>query len=163
MTRSEDTSFYSLSDTELLAMLCYGEARGEEPRGQVSVMQVVKNRVEHGGWFLDSGILKAGYSKYHAVCLKNAFVSKLGKYIYQFSCFQDGDPNRDILLALCSDIDMHSVLSRFPSSKVIDGTLEDISKGATHYYSPSICGTPSWAKKMKVTAIIGHHIFCREE
>ena len=36
--------------------------------------------------------------------------------------------------------------------------LKDVTHGATHYFNPKKAN-PSWAKKMKKTATIGHHDF----
>jgi spore germination cell wall hydrolase CwlJ-like protein len=38
---------------------------------------------------------------------------------------------------------------------------EDVTNGATHYHNTSV--TPYWTDSMKQTAVIGNHIFYREE
>lgn len=39
----------------------------------------------------------------------------------------------------------------------------DITKEATHYENVEKFGMPSWAKKMQITAKIGHHTFFKEK
>ncbi|HEX8949622.1 MAG TPA: cell wall hydrolase [Dissulfurispiraceae bacterium] len=152
MYRTEDKPLYDLSPEEVLSLLGYGEARGEIEAGQIAVMWTVRNRVQAGGWFLDKGIVAAGLSPYHAACLKNAPVHKI---VYQYSCFQDDDPNRLVLLRMAKE-------QNFPlielAKGVVGNMIEDPTHGACYYYNPKVCN-PAWASSMDVTATIGHHIF----
>lgn len=155
-----DGVFYNLDTDELRSLLLMGEARGEPDRGKDAVLHVVTNRVDRGGWFWDASIARNLPDKpYHAVILKNAIVRK--KFIYQFSCFQDADPNNP------KDDDPNRIrllklayAKEFPLLEKVhildqDG---DPTNGAYYYYADYI-PEPYWAKKMTVTARIGHHIF----
>lgn len=161
-----DGTFYELSKDELLSILLKGEAGGESLLGKLGVLWVVKNRVKKGGWFYDSLISKHLPDKpYHAVILKNALVKGKVKlrFIYQFSCFQDADPNDPLdddpnrikLLTLANN-------HQFPLLEMVGGLdrMEDPTRGATHYYADYI-PKPYWADKMENTCKIGRHYFLR--
>ena len=153
-----DGAFYELSKEELFAVLLRGEAGSESLLGKLGVLWVVKNRVKKGGWFYDSMISKTLPDKpEHAVILKNALVVKptWKKHVYQFSCFQEGDPNRIKLLTLANN-------RQFPLLEMVGGLdrMEDPTRGATHYYADYI-PEPYWAAKMQMTCKIGRHYFLR--
>jgi len=126
----------------LYAALVFGEARGEPYEAKVAVAWVVRNRFIKGGWFgkdLRSVILKP----------------------WQFSCFNQGDPNREKLKnplfyepfnvwAECYEI----------AEKVHQGEVKDPTEGATHYFDEAIKRKPpSWAKKLKFKKKIGDFYF----
>ena len=163
MKRTIDEPFYQLSEAQILTLCCYLEARNQSEEGQIAVMQVIANRVKRGGWFMDSSLKRVGLSPWHCVVLKNALVGckikgmPCSKYVYQFSCFQEGDPNRAKGLKQCNNYTLDTSLAE----KVIAGELEDTSKGALYYYAPQVC-SPAWAKSMTETAVIGDHRFMKE-
>ena len=51
------------------------------------------------------------------------------------------------------------ILNRVKRKKMCDGEIEDITKGATHYYNPKACAQPNWAKGKAPCMVIGHHLF----
>ena len=122
--------------TDIMARTLYGEARGEGERGMQAVANVIMNRVKAASWYGAS---------VKDVCLKP----------YQFSCWNSNDPNRAIIL---SATDAQLKTARKVAEQAINGTLKDITGGATHYYADSIAA-PYWAASMTQTAKIGHHIF----
>ncbi len=124
------------NQADILARTIYGEARGEGARGMQAVANVIMNRVKDGSWYGAS---------VKDVCLKP----------YQFSCWNQNDPNRAIIL---SATDAQLKQARKIAEQAINGTLEDITGGATHYYADSIAA-PYWAASMRQTTKIGHHIF----
>lgn len=120
---------------DYMARTIYGEARGEGTRGMQAVGNVIMNRVKAGGWY--------------GASIKDVVLKP-----YQFSCWNEGDPNRTIILnATAAQLSS----ARNIAAKIIDGTLSDITGGATHYHAKSI--TPYWAKTLTKTATIGNHIF----
>lgn len=122
--------------TDYMARTIYGEARGEGARGMQAVGNVIMNRVKAAGWYGAS---------IKDVCLKP----------YQFSCWNENDPNRTkIINATAAQLKQ----ARTIAEKVISGELPDITGGATHYYANTIAA-PYWTKSMKKTATIGNHIF----
>jgi N-acetylmuramoyl-L-alanine amidase len=127
------------AETFLLARLIYGEARGEPIEGQVAVACVARNRVLHPKirWW---GV------GYRDVILKP----------FQFSCFNEADPNFPKLINAHLLRDWVQWL--WIAKGVIDGVLRDNTKGATHYANLSVV-SPHWAAEMRQTAKIGGHTF----
>lgn len=163
-----DGVFYNLERLQLLSLLIEGEAGRESDLGKAGVLWVVKNRVAKGGWFYDAMISKNLPDKpYHAVILKNAIVkskvTQTRRFIYQFSCFQDADPNnpndddpnRIKLLTMANN-------KKFPYVGLLKRLecMDDPTDGALYYYADYI-PKPYWADSMKVTCKIGRHIFLR--
>ena len=120
---------------DLLARTIYGEARGEGKKGMQAVANVVMNRVKKGGWW--------------GASIKDVVLKP-----YQFSCWNENDPNRAIILKAT---DAQLKQAREIADAAIAGTLPDITGGATHYHAKSI--TPYWAASLTKTASIGNHVF----
>lgn len=152
MSLKEDKKvFKEIEDAKLLALVIYGEARGEARGGKIGVASVVLNRLKRGGWFgktIKEVILKS----------------------YQFSCFNENDPNRIKLLAIAQNWDIfiqkdkvlrecYDIAQKFLDPN--DFTMKDNVCGATHYKTKDC--KASWADKMKLTAVIGNHEFYAEE
>ena len=80
----------TMNDIEILARTIYGEARGEYGRvdgglaALIAVGNVIVNRAQHQTWFGRS---------IRDVCLKP----------YQFSCWNENDPNREKIVAVTDD------------------------------------------------------------
>lgn len=149
-----------------LALTMIGEAVGDARDGssieeRIAVGCVVRNR-------LASGRTKQFGGSYPDVCLKPL----------QFSCWNEGDPNRRRLLTMAADWladagrsgmqDPRLVETRYLAGGVIQNAIIDITGGATHYFNPKIVAAPAWAytdRTKKVlrtpTAIVGSHQFYR--
>ena len=123
---------------EILARTLYGEARGEGPEGMQAVANVIVNRARLGGWWGDS---------IETVCKKR----------FQFSLWNDlSDPNTvKTLQATPADPAYAQALDI--AGRAIDGTLPDITGGATHYHADWV--NPEWANPQYMTAQIGKHSF----
>lgn len=124
----------------LLAMLLWGEARGEGLIGLRAVAQVVANRARRGGWF------GRGWRE---VMLKP----------YQFSCFLPDDPQAAWLLTPLA----HSTPETwqkclYVAREALEQRLPNMVGNATHYYAVSI-PAPRWAKEMTFVRQIGRHRF----
>jgi len=82
----------------------------------------------------------------------------------QFSCFNDGDPNRDLLLQAWRTSPTHwhacdAVAELFEQGCTIDPTFS-----ATHYYVEKMDNPPAWGRghaEWKETVVIGSHLFGR--
>lgn len=152
--------FFRLTPLQMLAVTAYGEARGEGSQGMQAVINTIHNRSLHPlVRFADRAILDATNSPYHAIVLKR----------WQFSCFNLGDPNRGRLLALTGpeDYNREIVNNRALAEahriceSLRDGTLEDLTRGADHFFSIHI-ERPEWTARMVNLGRIGRHEFWSE-
>lgn len=138
--------FLSLPECELLALLIYGEARGEIYNGKLAVAHVIQNRANLFSWF---------GKNIKDVCLKK----------WQFSCFNPGEPSRKMLLDLAqSEQKPNTYYECLKAAKaVLSGNCTDITNGSTHYYAPKAMipkdRKPDWANSMQEQCKIGNHIF----
>lgn len=133
-------------DLKYVALTVYGEARGESCRGKIAVAHVIRNR-----------------SKYRNMSLYDVVMQP-----YQFSCWNEDDPNREVLEKILSNWEHHkqhnSALREclWLSAGVILGMLSDPTDGADHYVTKRLVASgraPEWTKKFFVSAIIDRHIF----
>lgn len=125
------------SSADILARTLYGEARGESVRGIEAVAAVVMNRVARGGWWGNS---------VETVCRKP----------WQFSCWNETDPNRAKLERADESDRVFRICVRI-ARRAISGSVADPTEGATHYHT-STCA-PAWAKGKIPSAEIGNHLF----
>lgn len=136
--------FYDDLEVDILARTIWGEARGEGSLGMQAVASVILNRVdiaeEKGGYWWGNTIIQ--------ICQKP----------YQFSCWNEDDPNLEKLKAV-SQSDIHFATALRIARRAVFSRLEDPTKGATHYHAASI--HPYWAKNEKPLTVIGQHIFYR--
>ncbi|MEO0411840.1 MAG: cell wall hydrolase [Pseudomonadota bacterium] len=126
-----------MRDIDNLARTMWGEARGEGIQGMQAVANVVMNRVNAGRWF-------------------SGTVSQVVKKPFQFSVWNEGDPNLPLMKAV-DERDNAFLTAVEIAARAMRGTLEDITGGATHYHTVSV--NPPWADTSKITARIGKHIF----
>jgi hypothetical protein len=125
--------------TPVLARTIWGEARGQSRQGKIAVGAVVANRAhaQKSNWGLTV----------EEVCQKPA----------QFSCWNEGDPNRAKMLALDpSDPVFFECMGI--ARQVLDGAILDPTGGANHYVNLGVV-LPDWAIPSKQTAVIGAHTF----
>lgn len=126
----------TVDQADYMARTIYGEARGEGKKGMQAVANVIMNRVKKGGWY--------------GASIKDVVLKP-----YQFSCWNENDPNRMIIINANA---AQLKTAREIADKVISGELKDITGGATHYYANSI-SAPYWTKSMTKTATVGNHYF----
>lgn len=131
------------SAVDILARTLWGEARGESVRGIEAVAAIIVNRVRQaqarGGryWWGNS---------IEQVCQKP----------WQFSCWNDGDPNRAKLLAVTERDRTFRICLRV-ARRAVAGVLDDPTRGATHYHTRAVL--PPWARHRLPSAEIGNHLF----
>jgi spore germination cell wall hydrolase CwlJ-like protein len=114
-------------DVLAAARTIWGEARGCGQWGMMGVASVILNRHKHPE--------KAWGSTIASVCLAP----------WQFSCWNEGDPNRPKMLAV-TEADPAFASAVALAVRVQDGTLLDITDGADCYYARSMASPPAWAK-----------------
>ena len=125
------------NDLDVLARTIFGEARGELLGGKIAVAHVVLNRVAAKRWF--GRTIKE-------VCLKP----------YQFSCWNENDPNRNLLLRVeYRDPTFRSCWE--VAAAVIDGRYPDVTLGSCHYHTTSV--RPDWAEDKLPVIQVGGHLF----
>ncbi len=129
-------------EIDVLARTIYGEARGEPVRGKEAVAAIVLNRVRRarrlrGYWWGDD---------VESVCTKP----------WQFSCWNENDPNRAKIEAVENSNSTFKTCLRV-ARRALAGTLKDPTKGATHYHTLNV--SPPWAKGRAAAVIIGRHRF----
>lgn len=129
---------------DVLARTLWGEARGESVRGMEAVAAVVMNRV---------AAARAGRVRWWG-----RTVAEVCRAPWQFSCWNEGDPNRPRLLAVTAADPAFAAALRI-ARRAVAGTLGDPTGGATHYHRGGI--TPSWAAGRAPCAEIGRHLFYR--
>lgn len=130
-------------EIDVLARTIYGEARGELVRGQEAVAAVVINRVrrarERGGRYWWGSTISE-------VCLK----------AWQFSCWNENDPNREKIETVTADNRTFRACLRV-ARRAVNGTLKDPTNGATHYHASTV--QPAWSRRRAPCAEIGRHQF----
>ena len=124
-------------DIDAMARTIWGEARGETEDGRLAVGHVIKNRADRGGWW--------GNTIYE-VCHKP----------WQFSCWNDNDPNRYKMLRLDADNEMF-VECIWTALSVVLGKHPDNTSGSCHYHVVGL--TPDWSEGKTSIGRIGHHEF----
>lgn len=75
---------------------------------------------------------------------------------WRFSCWSETDPNRAKIEAVQPGHRVFDTCLRI-ARRAVAGSLEDITKGATHYHAKSV--TPPWSRGKPVCAEIGRHMF----
>jgi spore germination cell wall hydrolase CwlJ-like protein len=113
----------------MLALAIWREARGEPVNAQIAVGCSIRNRTLRATWWNDRTA-----ASYTAVILQP----------YQYSSFNASDPNAT-KIPNYRDPNFREILGI--AASIIDGTQEDTTSGATHYFDSSI-DPPSWTTEM---------------
>ena len=124
------------SEWQCLTEALYFEARGESLIGQVAVAEVILNRKAHTRFPKSiCGVINQG-AKRKSGC--------------QFSYKCDG--HKEVF----AEREAYESVGKL-AQLMLDGSLRDLTKGATFYHTKSV--NPRWSRKLKKTAIIGEHLF----
>jgi N-acetylmuramoyl-L-alanine amidase len=141
------TALIDLPDRVVLALLVYGESRGEPLLGQIAVACVVRNRLK---------LAVNTAPRWRDVCLAPK----------QFSCFNKDDANYPTVL-LAADILMTRPLASdlqqalWIADGIISGACQDVTAGSVNYLTTQLLESkpPSWARNKPINVVIGHHSF----
>lgn len=138
---TNDDLLATMTDLQALSLTTWGESRGEPVEGQIAVMSVIRNRSKQFRLPYPNVVLRA----------------------FQFSCWNDNDPNRSQLLDMFNDETRvvgwalwHQL--KYLAQGIIDDKLLDNTQGATHYYALGI-PPPKWTSSGTRTRIIANHVF----
>ena len=124
-------------DIDIMAKTMWGESRNQDTSGQIAVAYVIKNRAEARRWYGNTP---------KEVCLKD----------WQFSCWNEGDPNRNKMenLPIVDEV----YLKMFALAHlVLEEKIKDNTEGSTHYHTTNIM--PKWAQGQTPLVVIGDHKF----
>ena len=75
---------------------------------------------------------------------------------WQFSCWNENDPNREKILAITPGHQVFDTCVRI-ARRAVSGCLQDVTNGATHYHTSAVM--PPWSRGRPVCAEIGRHLF----
>lgn len=136
----------ALSDLELLTLTIIGEGRGEPIEGQLAVGNVIMNRCKAYKDTVDKVVLKPS----------------------QFSCWNDGDPNKPYLLEMAEkllvgqNIDPQYKQIQWVAEGLIENRVADNTNGSLHYLTAKLFTSPnrpSWARTVIFAVTKGTQIF----
>ena len=130
------------------ARIAFGEARNQGRAGMQAVLNVIYNRSNLDLWN-DGKADWWGESPF-----------EVATKAYQFSAYNDNDPNRAVLDAV-DDSNPIFVEAVELSALASRGELADITGGATHYHTLQL-DPPNWVAGATQTVIIGDHIFYKD-
>ncbi|ESR24770.1 Cell wall hydrolyses involved in spore germination [Lutibaculum baratangense AMV1] len=134
--RKRETREY-LADRQCLATAIYFEARGETPRGQEAVAQVVLNRVKDERY--PDSVCGVVYQNQH---MRN-------RCQFSFAC--DGTPDR------VRDESSWTLAMTIADSQLLGYSEVPEIGGATHYHATYV--NPRWSRYLNKLERIGTHIF----
>lgn len=139
MSKPLPPAVFSAREQQCLATAIYFEARGESPRGQAAVAQVVLNRVRNPTY--PATICGVVYQNQH---LKN-------RCQFSFAC----DGKKDVINNRKSYKIAEEIAMAVTAGKIF---LPEVAS-STHYYAQYV--SPRWARSMERMKKIGLHIFYR--
>lgn len=135
------------SDEQVLAATLYGEARGEGEAGLEAVASVILNRVVIAK---ATGRKQFGDGSIRSCCLKP----------WQFSSWNQSDPNRAKLLALDFANPMPILAQCLAvACRAIAGELPDTVGGATFYKTNVLPWPAEWGHAVAPVKVVGHQSF----
>jgi len=150
----------------LLAMLVWGEGRGEPTAGRAAIAHVPLTRVQ----------VRVASGKVPSYSLAQTILRNVNKRVYQFSCFNPSDPNREKLLHPIEAEGLGLWAACWTTAiEAIQGRSANPAPGATHYVvrrlwsRPTAVGRrPQWFEAPCIAsgvthfiAEIGSHVFAR--
>lgn len=145
-----------LSETQILAVTLYGEARSEPVEGVIAVASVIRNRVNAD--LGNDGKADWWGEGFKGVCLARR----------QFSCWapEGGPGNFAKVEALVTKLsagdavtDARYIECAWIATGVIKGWCRDTVKGATHYHTVQMIPRPSWAQALVPVTQVRNHLF----
>ena len=141
--RTEPVAANSDREIDVVAKTLWGEARGEGEDGMRAVACVIGNR---------KALRWRGKTGFAAVCLDR----------FQFSCWNDNDPNRARLEAIDRTPDASFAQALVIAREVVSNQLGDFTFGATHYFASSLKSRPFWAQGKNTCFQLGKHLFFKD-
>jgi len=137
-------------DLKVMALTVWAEARSESKVGQRAVAWVIRNRFDNPGW----------WSKARGV--PNHTIAAVCLCPWQFSCWNESDPNRKRLddPATQRRAD-YLAIRKLCHFVLVDSPVNDPTAGADHYCTQAVVYKTKWARTRTPVATIGAHCFYR--
>jgi spore germination cell wall hydrolase CwlJ-like protein len=149
-----DTSKIDPEQAYCLAENIYYESANEDIQGQYAVASVTINRAND-----------PRFPKTICEVVKQSTFSKISnKIVCAFSWYCIGNKKTREIPVINKDGSINQVeVDRFQIASIVaitalNGNIPDNTKGATHFYNPSI-SQPAWSKSLKKTVSLGNHDF----
>src|SRR6478609_913492 len=120
---------------DLVIRTLIGEARSEGDTGMAGVAHVIRNRMNRMRKSADQVILAPA----------------------QFSLWNQGNPAGLSAMAVRPDDPVYVRAGQIADG-VFNGTVPDVTGGATHYYNPALAA-PAWGAQLRGANRIGNHLF----
>lgn len=135
---------FDVVDAHWMALTMWGEARGQGEEAMRAVGHVIHNRWQSAR--------------------RGAFVTDTVSEAYQFSCWNEGDPNRAAMLNIhalpraSAEYRLWQAARRL-AAEILAGRSADPTGGALFYHSKAV--RPRWSQGVPPVAEIGGHLFFR--
>ena len=131
-------------DAHWMALTMWGEARAHGEAGMRAVGHVIHNRQRSGGG--------------------KGFVTDTVSKAYQFSCWNEGDPNREAMLNIhalrpgsADEISWRT--AKRVAQEILSGRSHDVTGGAKFYHTTDVA--PAWSRGLQPIQVIENHLFFR--
>ena len=135
------------SDLDVLTATVYGEGRNQSILGLEAIASVVLNRAEYA-------------AKRHRPQFGNGSIRSACLAPWQFSCWNDGDPNRAVIETLDFTQPRGPLLECLTvASKALDGMLDDPTDGCRFYKVTDLPWPGDWGAEVPPVVTIGAHSF----
>lgn len=127
-----------MNDIEIMARTLFGEARARDVEDAEAIASVILNRVGYRNW----------PNTISEVCLQP----------WQFSCWNQNDPNRQRVLAADRKTSPWFDQCWTLAERAVSGGLRDRTRTSTHYHTRTV--SPKWSRgKIPVYETQGHIFF----
>ena len=150
-----------LDQMHCLAKNIYFEARGESRNGKIAVANVTINRVNNKRF--PNTVCDVVYQAVHSTWwLENHNRIVPVKNMCQFTWYCDGKSDTIMLTDVHGNVIRYNMDAWVDSIEIarlaLEGQLQDLTQGATHYFNPRLAD-PDWQYAFTQVAIIDNHAF----
>jgi len=133
---------WTATDIDTLARTLYGEARGSSQDDRRAVAHVILNRARIAREFV---AVRSPTRTRHPL-FGSGTIESACKAPWQFSCFNESDPNRPKLLAADLSDPAYLRCMMHAAAVVLGEQPSPFPANTTHYYARSMQTPPPWAR-----------------
>ena len=139
-------NFTGWTDQQVIARTAWAEARSLGSLGMQLTINSGQNRVNSGRtWWGNS--------------LRNVFTCCNVEGVYQYSCWNAGDPNGPLAIITDPNLDSNYAAALDLAQQALDGSLPDRSNGADSYFDRRLPRWPTWSLGRKPTFMLLPHLY----